>query len=409
MSKTRLMRGRLSLLATSLLLAATPVAAAPSPAKPPVPVVVAVLMESGANLLHEEFQVGASGAVLPAGAPRARTVPLPGPGPFQDRVAAAKAGPLGSTPPGELLHVQGTNVLVYNAESTPRDAFFSPAHGTYVLSSVLGRRLGVSPDVRVVFVLGSSTSAWAWAAEQPWIDVVSTSYYFVSGGDSHGSAAGRVACPGAGAVRQVASRKLVFAAGGNGTPESHGTAPAGLPEVIRVGGHVESPHRELLITRPYEFSDNFEVEAARGDADSGSLTVAGTSFTAPRAAARAAQLIAQARRLLVDRAGGIREGKVAVAGAGVRLPVRGPLADGSLTAGEIRQLMQDTATPVAADASMRYPVEGFGRLDEEQMRLARAVLDGSRPAPERATERGQHDLLQQARGLVTGAPRCDRA
>lgn len=388
-----------------------PAAAARPPVRAPQtpPVVIAIVGETGANFLHRDFQTSASlAADLPRGAPVPTDVALPGAGPFAQRWQTALAGPLGQVPTGALLRLSGTRILVKNVYPQPRSALTAPSHGTGVLAASAARSSGSAPQALYVVVLGGLDEAWDWVADQPWIDVATSSIVAAFGGGRTGDVAVDTTCPAALYVRRsVAAGRPAFESAGNQEQLGNVSTPTGLPEVIRVGGVDEAGMPQYDVTRPYDVGDLLWTDPGASDADdTATRRYQGTSFAAPRAAGRAALLISYARQLLGDRGSGIRQGRLAVAATGARLPRRGPLADGSLTNTELRTLLQNTATPYLPEPSARYVVEGFGALGNTQMSLARAVLRGDSAPPDRSSERAVHDRMQGVRAIVTGPPRC---
>lgn len=386
------------LMALALLLSLSVAPSALATPQPPVavrtaPTVVAIVGELGANLLHGDFQMEQPITAI-AGAPRASEVALPRNGDFETRLAQAKAGPLGAVSPKQLLHVGGTNVFVFNATSEVVDVLEERKHGSAVLGAAASSAHGTAPRSAYVLVLGS-TDAWAWTAEQQWIDVVSSSFYSVG-----------IDCPtGAEVRRTAAGGKPVLVAGGNNTAAELLSSPSGLGEVIRVGGVEPSGRASAYATRPYEVGDQFTQQLPAPDALTGTTFASGTSFAAPRAAGRVARLIELSRGALHDSGSGVRKGRLAVAPEGAKVPP-GLLSDRSLDAAELRHLLQSTATPMEPDGPTRYWVEGFGALGEPQMRLATSVLLGQRLAPDRAAEQAQHDRYLALAALANGDLRC---
>lgn len=331
---------------------------------------------------------------------------LPQSGSFEERLAAVEAGPLGRMAPGSLVQIEGTRLLVYNATRQTTSPLSDRKHGTGVVGAAALRRSGSAPGAVYVLVLGHG-GAWDWVAEQPWIDVATTSVNTAVGGGTgeRGPVTDNTCSQGPGVRRAVDQGKLVLSAGGNGDPAWNFYAPSALPEVLRVGGHQPDGSPQALVTRPYEVSDLFSVDAPDPDTLTGTAVQVGTSFAAPHAAGRAAVLVDESRRLLVDMAD--RPGRaLAAKGRQARLPRTGPMADGSLTNVELRTLLQDTATPQGQQRQSRYLTEGFGLLGDEQMKLSRRVLRGEEQAPDRSAEREQHERMQLVRSAATHSVRC---
>jgi hypothetical protein len=264
----------------------------------------------------------------------------------------------------------------------------------------------------LVFVPRVTKDAWRWLADQEWIDVVSTSYYSV-----FSSIEGF--CVEAPYVREIARQgRLVFSAAGNVEQVGLAHAPSGLAEAYQVGGvdssgrtYVPSDGSEPAITptRPYETGDRFHFDAAASDSLSGSAPFGGTSGAAPSTAGRAAELIQFARSIL----GGPGYGAQSIAAhngslSTRQLPARGPLSDGDLTSAELIDLLHHTATPTAPGpaGAATFIAEGYGGLSEESIVLAKQVLAGDIPEPDRAVEDALHQHIETIRAALFPEQRC---
>ncbi len=385
------------------------------------PVVVAVLGEAGANVLHEEFQRNA--LVSNINLPPATSVTLPKSGSFESRLAAAQRGPLGHLVPGRLYRINGTNIVgVYNpVESSnpltrqpPGNLFADREHGTEVLSAVAGKQLGTAPDVQVVIVLGVAKDGWQWVARQRWIDFVSTSYLQAVPGALH---ALQAICDAQSEVEAVNARGgIVFSANGN-DPGMSALPPASFPNVYHVGG-VDPTGRTVLLApstgavttvlspeRPYESGELFDFPAASPDSLTATTSFGATSGATPRMAGNAANLLAIARQRLQDTGAARADSILARASGRPRLPGRGPLADGDLTRSELVSLLHSTSTPHEPSPDTRYALEGFGAFDAAARRLASAVIQGSSAAPDRAPESTMDQAVRDARAGLWKA-RC---
>lgn len=367
---------------------------------------IAVVGDASVNVLHEEFRTAdGRDPRYPAGMPEPVRIPLPRTQDSAAAMAELQAGPLGRPRPGTLYAVAGTRLLVY---ATPGvDGLLEDrAHGTGTASSAAGRRTGTSPDSLVVVVPGTGDASYDWLAGQRWIDVASTSVYAVRTTEQ---------CAGAAGARALhADGGLLLSSSGNTADAFEPLSiPNGLPEVFQVGG-VDRTGRTWLpprpeeqqplfaagnVVRPYETGARFSFPAASPDGRTGTQPFGGTSGATPTVAGYAAELVADARRLLRDR--GPRSGAaLATRRAGAALPARGPLADGTFTRDELVTLLQDTATP-AETAPGRYLVEGFGATDDRSHRLALSVLRGQATAPDRTADRPAHDRAEGLRAQHT--------
>lgn len=357
------------------------------------PLVVAIVETgSGLNVLHKEFRVRPGQDLrLPTGIPSAELVRLPSKGSFQQRIDGVRDGPLGNMEPGTLYRVADTRIVgIYTPPgSDTRDITVGRWHGTGVSGAAVGARFGTNPHALLLYVTGVNEQGWQWLAEQDWIDVVSVSSFKVI--DSREDKAG--ACQGARAVRDlVASGRLVFTASGNGDQFEQLLSPAGLAEAYQVGGVDEDgrsfgwPGRGS--TRPYETGDRWSFDVADPDSLSGSMEFGGTSGAAPSTAGRAAELVAHARMIL-------RRGT----------PSRGPLSDGTLTSGELTDLMHHVATP-AETAPGSYLIEGYGAFRGSEVASAKRILAGRAEEPARAEEDTLHRAVEAWRTALFEARQC---
>jgi hypothetical protein len=393
-----------------LVLAAgvVPVRAAAEPQRPTT--TIAIVGDRGVNPLHEEFRTpDGRDPRYPSGMPRPVRVPLPQAATFADAMAELEAGPLGSPVPGTLYAVAGTRLLIY---ATPGERGVLGAdrrHGTGAASAAAGRDTGTSPDSLVVFVPGTGDAAYGWLAEQSWVDVASTSVYTIP-------TTGQ--CAGAEPVRALHRNggTLLASAGNLYDYYEPLSTPNGLPEVLQVGGTDDSgrtwlpghlEEEEPLFAagntvRPYEVGARYSFPAADGNSVDGTQPFGGTSGATPTVAGYAAELVAEAREVLRSR-GSRTGGVLARRGAGARLPARGPLADGDLTRDELVGLLHHAATP-AESGPHRYLLEGFGAWDSRSLVLARDVLRGRQPLPDRSADAEQHERVEQLRAVQ--ASRC---
>lgn len=410
-------------LGSGVLVLAASLAVPQAQAAPPHasrPVVVAVLGETGVNVLHQDF---ARPNLSPnPDLPPATLVSLPESGDFDQRLAQARKGPLGHLLAGRLYRIRDTNIVgVYNPVETgllpyaPADLLADTDHGTGVVSALAGQHFGTAPEVQVVIVLGTGPASWGWIARQPWIDFVSTSWaqrvYSPPGTPG-------IVCDTYRESQAIAGRGgLVFSAIGN-DPGMGALPPASYPDAYHVGG-VDRAGKTVLVgaspqeattklgpDRPYESGELFDFAAASGFSLTESTQFGGTSGATPRMAGDAANLLALARQLLND-TGGRRPGDVLARASDLRAPRprRGPLADGSLTRAELIALLHNTSSPHEQDPQSRYALEGFGAYDLAAGKLATRVLMGTSFAAVRSPEASMDNLALRAR-LAMWDARC---
>jgi hypothetical protein len=397
-------------LALALGAVLTPAAGA-SPAARPV-TTIAIVGDSAINPLHADFRTRDGRAPrYPAGMPAPVVVPVPRGMSFADAMDRLAEGPLGHPKAGTLYALQGTRLLIY---ATPgQSGFLAPGdnrlHGTGAASSAAGRVTGTSPDSLVVFVPGMTAPGYGWIARQQWIDVASTSVYAVRTTDQ---------CAGAAEVReQYRAGGLLFSSSGNTADWAEPVSiPNGLPEVYQVGG-VDGTGRSWLpphpaepspffaagtVVRPYESGARFSFQAATGDGITGTQPFGGTSGATPTVAGYAAELVAEARRIL--HSGGRRGAVLAALGPGGARPRSGPLADGTLTRDELVAVLHATATPYETAGPQRYEIEGYGATTAASHALALRVLRGQSVLPSRPDEDAANARAESVRAALAG--RC---
>ena len=374
------------------------------------PVIIAVIGEAGANLLHQDFQLGHAPEGLPANAPSGPSVPLPSLGSFTDRVRAAEAGPLGAIKPNVLYHVRNNRVAgVINPTATAAapsmNLFADTEHGTGVVSAIASRRFGTDPEARLVLVLGAGDAAWQWAADQPWIDIVSASYLYVA--PSVGEPSTQVLCPIARQAARLATRGALAVVANGNDPGASSFPPASLPGVYHTGG-VAADGRPVIVDaadslevtanvgpdRPYDSGELFSFPSAADNSVTGTTSFGGTSGAAPRLAGDAAVLLAYARRLVGDRGAQTARGVLAHGSSHI---ADGPLTDGVLTLAELQQLLRHTAQPALGLGAPAFPLEGYGATTPATQALALSVLSGRTSLQARPEEDQQSATAESVR------------
>jgi hypothetical protein len=363
--------------------------------------VIAIVGESGMNVLHRDFRTSdGSTPAYPASFGAVVPVSLPTTGTFAQKRAAVGAGPLGHLEPGRVYGIRGTRLLVASAPGTQpqtdilgRDTTTYTVggsddptlHGTGVVDAAIGTGYGTAPDALALIVLGASTDAWDWVAGQGGVDIASTSDYAVGS-----------PCAAAASVRRiVTSGRPVFSSSGNTSDQGEQlTSPNGLPEVYQVGGVTAegapygTPHQDSdpfyaggQVTRPYQTGELYDFPTAAFDSETSTMRFGGTSGATPRTAGWAAQLIAHAR-------------------AQRRPPTRGPMADGRLSRTELVGLMRHVAAPSMAGQPGAFYAEGYGALNRRAIHLAIAVLDGVSKEPARPDDDANEAQVEAARAAV---------
>lgn len=395
-----------------VILAASTAQASPQAPLPAPMAVIAVIGERGLDPLHREFATRDGRDVqLPAAIARqAVRVDLPPGGSYDARRAAMLRGALGNLKAETLYYVRGTRLLIWTGtRATGPVDDGSYEHGTGVASLAGGRTLGHAPDALIVMALDHFDLSWAWMAAQTWIDVGTSSAYDPLVG------AAPVVCVATAAVKAVRqSGRLPFLIAGNGPFDTTGSAIGQSPHVVRVGGTNDDGTSRLpgdgssalsYSGRGYDIAERYAFTiAARGTSD-GYVKAAGTSGSAPLVASRAAGLIAFGRQLVRDRGVGARDGALVVAPRGARRPLRGPLADGRLTADELLAAQLAAARPARAEPT-RFAVEGYGLFDDDSQALVERVLAGRSDLTDRSADDLAYSAALEVRRAATAAKGC---
>jgi hypothetical protein len=392
-------------------------AAAPATTGRPT-TIIAIVGDSAINPLHVEFRThDGRDPAYPRWMPKPIRIPQPHARTFAAAITELESGPLGHPQPGALYALAGTRLLIYATPGISNliDDGKDPqgdvrAHGTGTAAAAVGLKTGTSPDSLIVFVPSAGEPAYGWIAKQRWIDVASTSAYDIpTTGQCDGDAGARALYRDGG---------LLFSSAGN-TADYYEplSAPNGLPEVFQVGG-VDSTGRTWLpghtdagspfftagsVVRPYEVGARYSFNSAGPDSYSGQQLFGGTSGATPTVAGYAADLIAEARRLLGS-TGPRTDTALATLSPGRRAPRTGLLSDGRLTRDELVSLLHHTAIPHETPSSGRYDLEGYGAATQESLRLGLRVLQGQTHEPSRPDEDRANQQAEALRGQLTS--RC---
>ena len=301
--------------------------------------VVVALVDTGINPYHDLYRsapLGDPGAMLEGYPVDAKPLALTlGSDYGADRKADETLW--GKTELNQLYYFPGTRIV--GGISFGHDSFSNSAandipvldedgHGTATSSRVAM----MAPDAWIVMVEAGASSledAIAWAANQPWIDVISISIGPLADlPTSQEGDPGTHAAWGAG--------KIVFTAAGN-EPTLSPTSPLSGPVwVVSVGAALPDKGGEPgTAAKGMDIVSDYDPETADFDSVNGTQPRSGTSFSTPTAAG----VVAEALYLARDAAGwsrGLADGKL-VGGNGPGL-----LADG-LTNAELRDAMNGVA------------------------------------------------------------------
>lgn len=308
---------------------------------------------------------------------------------------------------GRLAWFAGTNMLAISFDHVG-DAGYATldgqkgngdSHGTWTSSNVGGLTTGTCPECIVVLIEVDSVDAigagYRWAANQPWIDVITSS---ISVG-----VIGLGANPGdffdassAATKTAVTNGKVVFEAAGNGAanfglvPTSTFLYANAAPWSIPVGCSAEHTGQACGYSdwpNPITASGVSRVSAAP-DSYTATEGVGGTSFSSPSSAGVAGRALYALRATYGD----TQEGPSATGaktlvrtGAGA-LPAQGPLANGALTRLELEETIFKTARRSAVpevpfyllpsseipNTPVNFVKEGFGNVYRGDWGVGRA-------------------------------------
>ncbi|MBI4393669.1 MAG: S8 family serine peptidase [Euryarchaeota archaeon] len=279
------------------------------------PRVVVAVVDTGVNPYHETYR--RAGVNLPLGdflnasdSAAPRVVNLNFTNDFGSAVAS-DAGNWAGIPSHELVYFAGTNVLAISMDARPETVKIRDpqGHGTATTSTVLDAFPGaiivqVQPETDGTAVdLLTLAEGVEWAAEQPWIDVISISV----------GAAGNVPLGGPevpeATKKAYDAGKIIFVSAGNDPSPLPTDSLDGVPWVISVTGTQEGGQgREIMASTVYpDIASNYTVTAADRTSHNATVETGGTSFSCPTAAGTTAGAI-YALRAASGYTGGISGG-----------------------------------------------------------------------------------------------------
>ena len=319
-------------------------------------------------------------------------------------------------------------------------------HGTMTASRAAGSPNSLAPTARIVEIEGLGARSVEWAAQQGWIDVQSNSWVNLvppplPSGTTDAFAA-------------ASKSMMTMAATGNGTAFLAGFAPTPTyalstapPGVVLVGGHDNGKMTLWAGAPPHVVADAYAGMTATltGDEMRPDPIACCTSAASPYAAGGATAIVMEARAFLGDKTPGTKDGLVA---CGKPYGKDGPLEDGMFTLDELKDVFFHTAeihpaegrddgdvhwageprapdhveygpganpfcfgcttTPVPWAAippadDVTYPLIGYGGINEYSVELAKEVLAGRRPMPERGNADAQYEADQSLRDQIFAA------
>lgn len=273
-------------------------------------------------------------------------------------VAAISFGPGGTYCPS--VGAPPANQLDPTGACTERIILDDFGHGTMTASRMAGASHSLAPQALIASIEGPGMEAVRWASEAGFIDVMSNSW-----GELTPTATNQDE---ARALREAATHAFWVFASGNGLGFINGVAgqptqlsPTFPPGVLIVGAHDNGYATSWHGAPPHVIADGYggwRAEHRSLDGLAASPESCCTSAAAPYAAGGAVAIVHEARWLLGDSLVGGRghpgPGLVlAQACADCPRPAAGVLADGNLTLGELRRVLEATAEarPLVSDAA----------------------------------------------------------
>lgn len=408
-----------------LAVALVPLTAVPAAAEPVTkrPFTVIAVVDSGIDPYHFEFrrpELQAHPSTYIEGFPRsARTLNLSFDEPSWELAMKADRRKWEAIEPDTLYWIPGTNIIgaigpfdLYDLVGLDQEDPLAPqdddtfydayGHGTAVASVAAGATYGPdAPDTLIVAVRGFEHGL-EWAAKQPWIDVITNSWWNVEADNYRfGAEMTRLA---------VERGKVVCAASMNFAHPALYSGIQGPSWIVSVGAASAATRGERYYTGyPNDVLGMAGVPAAEVGTYDGEMPYAdGTSMAAPNVCGLIAKTISEARRAVGDTVAGPKRGAL----------VRGPragglLEDGKLTRLELEDAIQSTAVPASSTPDPEVgtlpalPVAhfirgGYGIVDEDSQRDALAVVLGKKNRPERALEDAWQAATDAIRDAIWG-------
>lgn len=404
----------------SLALPAVPGHAARTPKLRAAPFTVVAVVDSGIDPYHLDFRnpgLTSHPSTYIEGFPKgAKALDLSLDAKTYSAATKADADAWSKIKNNELYWIPGTNIVGAIGPFDQGDLFGfdtdlpDPApfldtigHGTAVASRVGGSIHGPDTDKTLIVVVKGFEDGVAWAASQPWIDVISASWWSVQPDDY---------AAGAEATKQaVANGKTVCFASGNFSHPQLYTGTQGPSWTINVGAASEKTRGEHYYTDyPNDVLGLSGGSAAQFRSFDGEAPFFGTSASAPNVCGLIAKTLSEVRAHLDDGTQGARPRSIASGARG-----SGYLKDGVLTRAELEDAVQATARPAEASgmdpddpyALPASPVApfargGYGIVDSKSTADALEVIFGTKPRPDRTLEDQWIALTDAARDAIWG-------
>lgn len=408
------------LLAAALLSSwAPPASAAEAPVLPAADPVVVATFDTGTNPFHPCFrreywsQEGfTSPRNLVSGYPAdASRLDLQMKDSYATSLSASQKA-LSLVQPGKLYFIPGTNLSFYGGPQAKTELVDNYPHGAQASSQIACEEFGMASNAQLLILnwyddYGDAMNKLNWVAAQPWIDVIHLNIQ-----DLPNPAARAPAIEAA-----IDAGKVVVIAAGNGV---YGLGPSYPMEISSWNG----PHGSLIAGAndnggwaaysnldPHVVMDGVGTVAA-APTTFGTTGFSGTSSASPRITGYVARIIGALRL----RFGHTGAGLVTMPEGATR-PASGPLADGTLTAAEVHEVVRKTANPnphdsyydgsggIGAVYNVPQPADspvavytkmGYGEVSEHTIGAALDVLTGKTPQPAR-TEDAFYEVSEELR------------
>lgn len=284
------------------------------------------------------------------------------------------------------------------------------SHGTRSAASSSGNIHGTCPECLIVMISGFYHQAVAWAASQPWIDVVTNSW----GESTVGRVRDNISLNNPLSITKQASEagQVITWSAGNGLLNAfdvpiltYWSSQKGPDWIVTVGAAEPGSEQQYSgAGKPVDISSiGSDYPSTGGDTAGGEGTHSGTSNASPVVGGTFAKLIQRSRELLQDSSEGHRDGVVAEGRplACGKADRQCPLGDGILTRTELERVIYETALPAPLRPSVNstwpsteyaYYYQGHGvisgrsatpsRFKEEQRSFV-DVLTGNAGPPNR--------------------------
>ncbi len=319
---------------------------------------------------------------------------------------------IGTIRPGKLYAVQGTNLSFYGLGVAKEDLIDYYPHGSQASSQIGCAQFGMASNAQLVILNwyrqpSLHDELLAWVADQSWIDIVHLNIQDTPLPVS-GTTDRRIQAI-------IGSGKLVVIAAGNGVGGGGAAYPMelsrwnGPPGSFIAGANDNGGYTYYSNYNPHAVMDGMGTAAAE-PYGFGQTTFSGTSSASPRISGYAARLLGALRAEF----GHTGQGLLTMPDDATR-PAAGPLADGSLTAAELHEVIRKTANPNPHDSAYNgsasatsppqpvntpfavYVKMGYGQLSEHTLPLAVDVAAGRSPMPERPVEDQLYELSEGLR------------